>query len=80
MKERPNCVECGSPTTVQTKTEASCAKFWFNCLECNWMSRTFIGPHRPESEIDEIGFERHQELCVDEALDKAEEITQDDFY
>lgn len=68
-----NCPECGERTHRQLKDEAGYAKYWFVCT-CGWESRTFRGPCRDESEIDEIGYEAHVSRFRAEAHEEAEEV------
>ncbi len=81
MTEQP-CPCCGSSTSLSLKDEAGYAKFWFCCHDvedCGWESRTFRGPSRPESEIDEIGYDRHCERFRAAAYEKAAEIDTSDL-
>lgn len=84
-EEQKHCPDCGRDLEIQLKDEAGYAKFWFLCVgrksgECEWGSRTFHGPRRDESEIDDIGYDKHRERYREEALEAADEVSQDDFY
>lgn len=70
-----NCPECGEHVHTQLKNEAGYAKYWFICPGCDWDSRTFRGPARSESEIDDIGYDEHVARFRSEARQEANEKT-----
>ena len=68
------CPNCSENVILSLKDEAGYAKYWFGCRKCGWESQTFRGPKRPESEIDEIGYNKHVDRFRQEALEEAAEV------
>lgn len=82
MSQLPACPECGEKNSLTTKLEAGYAKYWFVCSttdSCGWQSKTFRGPRRDESEIDDIGYERHTAKVREDARHEAAQMAISDL-
>ena len=71
--EKP-CPNCSEDVFITLKNEAGYAKYWFDCPECGWESRTYRGPRRSESGIDDIGYDTHVERYREEAFEQAKDV------